>query len=149
MGTRGCIAIKNGNSWEGIYNHSDSYPEELGVELYCHLKKFVNEPEKMQKFKERLLHFETWEDYLTDYYNYPFGDFKKSLQSDNSAVMTEKTELPLFIEWVYIIDVETKKIEVLASREIKKKSLYQWERIDEIDLLKNEIPNFEELSQKR
>jgi hypothetical protein len=33
MGTRGCIAIAQGDGWQGVYNHWDSYPTELGKQL--------------------------------------------------------------------------------------------------------------------
>lgn len=38
MSTRGAIAYRAGDGWEGVYNHSDSYPTGLGKELWA----FIN-----------------------------------------------------------------------------------------------------------
>lgn len=34
MSTRGAIAYRTGDGWEGVYNHSDSYPTGLGRDLW-------------------------------------------------------------------------------------------------------------------
>lgn len=39
MGTRGIVAVVEGGSWRGFYNHFDSYPEGLGVNLLIALRK--------------------------------------------------------------------------------------------------------------
>jgi len=37
MSTRGCVAIKTKDGWQGVYNHWDSYPTALGKDLWDHL----------------------------------------------------------------------------------------------------------------
>ncbi|KXA90372.1 hypothetical protein AKJ61_00800 [candidate division MSBL1 archaeon SCGC-AAA259B11] len=59
MSTRGCVAIKREDGWEGIYNHFDSYPTGLGADLWERLQE-VN----LSEFAENLLNFTEWRDYL-------------------------------------------------------------------------------------
>jgi hypothetical protein len=59
LSTRGCVAVKTGTGWRGVYNHSDSYPTGLGKELWEHLK-----GKDLKKFAEELLRFDDWRNYL-------------------------------------------------------------------------------------
>lgn len=59
MGTRGVVAIKQGNSWRGVYNHFDSYPEGLGADLFEHLQS-----KDLHQFAKDLMQFDDWRDYL-------------------------------------------------------------------------------------
>ncbi|MEM3658424.1 MAG: hypothetical protein QXQ66_08445 [Candidatus Hadarchaeum sp.] len=59
MSTRGCVAVKMGNGWVGVYNHSDSYPTGLGKELWDHLK-----TQDLRAFAEELLRYDDWRNYL-------------------------------------------------------------------------------------
>ncbi len=62
MSTRGCVAIKTKEGWEGVYNHSDSYPTCLGQEVFEYLKgKGVD---GLKKFAEDLLKYDDWRNYL-------------------------------------------------------------------------------------
>ncbi|MBC7219282.1 MAG: hypothetical protein H5T49_04030 [Hadesarchaea archaeon] len=61
MSTRGCVAIKTGTGWRGVYNHCDSYPSGLGKELWDHLK-----GKDLKKFAEELLRFDDWWNYLAE-----------------------------------------------------------------------------------
>lgn len=38
MGTRGCVAWGTEDNWKGVYNHWDSYPTGLGVEVWEEIK---------------------------------------------------------------------------------------------------------------
>ena len=59
MGTRGCVAIAQGDGWRGVYNHWDSYPMELGKELWAHLQ-----GKDLRQFAEDLLRYGDWREYL-------------------------------------------------------------------------------------
>ena len=59
MGTRGVVAIKQGDSWRGVYNHYDSYPEGLGADLFEHLQ-----GKDLHQFAKDLMRFDDWRDYL-------------------------------------------------------------------------------------
>lgn len=62
MSTRGCVAIGNKKEWKGVYNHFDSYPSGLGVEIYEHLRdKGVD---GLKVFAEKILQFDDWRNYL-------------------------------------------------------------------------------------
>jgi hypothetical protein len=59
MGTRGCVAIARGDGWQGVYNHWDSYPRELGKELWRHLQ-----GKDLKQFAKELLSYGDWREYL-------------------------------------------------------------------------------------
>jgi hypothetical protein len=59
MSTRGCVAIGTGKEWKGVYNHYDSYPQGLGIELYEHLQ-----GKDLNQFAEELVSFADWREYL-------------------------------------------------------------------------------------
>lgn len=59
MSTRGCVAICQGDGWQGVYNHSDSYPSGLGKKLWEHLQ-----GKDLKQFAEELLSYGDWREYL-------------------------------------------------------------------------------------
>jgi hypothetical protein len=59
MSTRGCVAVKTGKSWRGVYNHSDSYPQGLGAALHEYL--LITD---LKKFAKDLIRYDDWRDYL-------------------------------------------------------------------------------------
>lgn len=62
MGTRGCVAVRQpGGGWRGVYNHFDSYPSGLGVDLYAEAKKHG-----LKKLSKELLKYGDWREYLSD-----------------------------------------------------------------------------------
>ena len=60
MSTRGAVAIKNGNGWLGVYNHWDSYPKELGKELWDYLQQ---EGLDIEQFAQDLLKYDDWRNF--------------------------------------------------------------------------------------
>lgn len=60
MGTRGAIAIRNGDGWVGVYNHWDSYPTGLGKELWDYLHQDGIE---LEQFARDLLGYDDWRNY--------------------------------------------------------------------------------------
>lgn len=61
MSTRGCVAIKKGDGWLGLYNHFDSYPTGLGREVWEHIR-----GKDLKQFAEELLRFDDWRNYLNE-----------------------------------------------------------------------------------
>jgi hypothetical protein len=132
MGTRGCVAVGTLEKWAGLYNHWDSYPSGLGVEVWAELQKNPELP-------DTLLLFDDWRSYLSGGICEYCG--KRRGQS-HSILMNEATQTkhgdpdalyhshkegkasdhhmhqddadPLFIEWVYIIDKPAGLLHVLA-----------------------------------
>ena len=87
MGTRGYIVIKFQNKYYRIYNHWDSYPDGLGVNVVNAVK-----TRKIEKTKECV-------DYIIN----------KFLTNQDNLDITEDVRYivnDVFIEWVYIIDID-------------------------------------------
>lgn len=65
MSTRGVVAVGTMAKWRGIYNHSDSYPTELGKMLYEHLSnEIIKEGKTLAEVGEAILKFDDWRNYL-------------------------------------------------------------------------------------
>ena len=84
MGTRGFVVIKYKNMYYRIYNHFDSYPQGLGVKLVA----FIRTMNGMSS-----------------------DDVVRHIMEiyDDDVLITEDPkdiENDLFIEWVYIIDLD-------------------------------------------
>ncbi len=132
MGTRGCVAVGNPQKWVGLYNHWDSYPTALGADVWAEWKKNPNLPKD-------LLNFDDWRSYLNggiceycgkkagqphsillnEFTQVPGQDPDALYHKHNSGNPTEHhldqdNADPLFIEWVYILDVENQAIHILS-----------------------------------
>ncbi|MEM2174236.1 MAG: hypothetical protein QXI58_01230 [Candidatus Micrarchaeia archaeon] len=63
MATRGCVGVITGktkNDWVGVYNHFDSYPEGLGIDLVQTIKKWLKGGKTLQEFCNELLKYSDW-----------------------------------------------------------------------------------------
>lgn len=63
MATRGCVGVITGktkNDWIGVYNHFDSYPEGLGIDLVQTIKKWLKKGKTLQEFCNELLKYNDW-----------------------------------------------------------------------------------------
>lgn len=60
MSTRGCVAIIEGDTWRGIYNHFDSYPTGLGKELWEYLHQ---DGLDIHEFANGLLRYDDWRNF--------------------------------------------------------------------------------------
>lgn len=124
MSTRGCIArTANGEGWQGVYQHWDSYPTGLGKELWERLHS------RYQGDIEALLvdaidkHPSGWSSFPDVCYchsDYAKRDGSKATDSPYykrdapDGRMTEQTADPLFIEWVYAFDPENRKLAIFS-----------------------------------
>jgi hypothetical protein len=133
MSTRGCIArTNNGEGWQGVYHHWDSYPKGLGKELWDRLHSeyqgditafladaIDNHPSGWSSFPDKC--------YCHDH---NFAKRDGSLAKDSSYYkpsapngrMTSETSDPLFIEWVYAFDPETRKLAIFSHTTVNKLS---------------------------
>jgi hypothetical protein len=64
MSTRGCVAIGTPASWRGVYNHWDSYPTDLGKEVWEHLQALLASGKTLEQFASELLRYDDWRAYL-------------------------------------------------------------------------------------
>lgn len=85
MGTRGFIVVKFEGKYYRIYNHYDSYPEGLGVEV-------ANVARQAERTKE--------------YVNKVIDKFDSSHYHLLVTESASDVENDLLIEWVYIIDLD-------------------------------------------
>ena len=141
MSTRGCVAIKKGDGWVGVYNHFDSYPTGLGLEVWEELHS-LKKKGKVDEFEKRLLRCLEWGDYF----------MSEDLDDEEEiASLTPTSADPIFIEYVYVFDPKTEKVEVLASVPISLINEfphdYGWMKIGEFDI--NQEPNEEVLRDMR
>jgi hypothetical protein len=91
MGTRGYIIVKFQNVYYRLYNHFDSYPEGLGMKLVEFIK--INEMKSND-----IIYIIS---YLIEYFG--ITHIKENLFVTRNA---SDIENDLFIEWVYIINLD-------------------------------------------
>jgi len=60
MSTRGFVGIGTVGQWSARYNHSDSYPTELGAEVWATAQRFLHNDRQLKSFAQRLLGFTDW-----------------------------------------------------------------------------------------
>lgn len=123
MSTRGAIALGTQKAWLGVYNHMDSYPTGLGKDLWNAIK--------TRGF-----------DRVVD----NIRNSKNPLDGSPADPESYKTVDPLYIEWVYIINPDTRNMCILKSvpksDPSKMKSKYKEAYVGTISL-NGEEPNWE------
>lgn len=176
MSTRGCVALRTEDgSWQGVYNHYDSYPTSLGERLWKHLKWEVD----VKVFEHRLLRYGTWDGYtnkgvceycgqqegnphtingkiMPSYDGYdrletdiqeniketgypdPDAEYHDHTDAENAQLNPENVD-PVFIEWVYVVDPDSREVEILASNMSE-----EYETVEIVDLDGDE-PDWEEI----
>lgn len=135
MSTRGAVAIKTETGWRGVYNHFDSYPEGLGKDVWDHLKTQVD---SLKDFATKLLETDDWRNYLggglCEYCGkrglgqphtingtiigkdgIPDPEAKDHMHGDLGDKITNDNNDALFIEYVYVIDVDEKTMTILTN----------------------------------
>jgi hypothetical protein len=123
MSTRSAIGWKTETGWDGVYVHFDGYPTGRGPELWKVLmEKFVLNKGRLgvlnkgdtalQSFVDIYIkgHRGGWSSFPKECYCHSADFVMRDGQKNNEPYMTEKRSDPLFIEWVYVIDVANKKL---------------------------------------
>lgn len=113
MATRGCVAVGTVQRWEGVYNHNDSYPGCLGAEVYRLAKNQYDEGQ-LGAFCSVIGRHSRWENIV-----------KAAAADLNVARLTSEKANPLHIEWVYVIQLGTEKLHVLAGVEDGERYVYK------------------------
>jgi hypothetical protein len=146
MSTRGAVGFYNTkakNSWKAVYNNSDSYIEGLGAELYTYL---TENKINLSVMKVELYNHYDYRNYLSgglckycgklttqphsitvsiidDKMLFPDPDclnHKHTALTEKSYILSKNAkEDALFIEWVYIIDIDTNSIDVFVCARAK------------------------------
>lgn len=100
MGTRGYKVHRHKGWYFAQYNHYDSYPEGLGIEV---LAEIPTDPEKFLKWLEGMRHY--FDELLEEHQD--ALNKNGGLREDDGLEITRKQPTnDLFIEWVYEIDLD-------------------------------------------
>lgn len=128
MSTRSALAFKTEDGWEGIYCHWDGYPTNRGSQIWKILMEdfCLNKGElgvqndgkietALRSFVDVYIkgHPSGWSSFPDTCYCHDPGFVMRDGIIDGK--ITSKDNDPLFIEWVYIIDVKEKKLVILTS----------------------------------
>jgi hypothetical protein len=106
MGTRGSVAwVRSNGEWQGVYNHFDSYPTQLGQEVWGALRarKF-----DMQALIKDLKKVKRWENLVDGI----------SKEVDPEEKLFDPRTDPLYMEWIYFLDVKRRVIEVWTNKSV-------------------------------
>lgn len=131
MSTRSCLAYKTKDGWQGTYCHWDGYPTNRGKQIWKILMRdFVMNRGKLgiankgdtalQSFVEIYIngHKGGWSAFPDECYCHsPAFVMRDGKRKD--ALMTEKTADALFIEWIYVIDADNKKLIIYTNGRAK------------------------------
>lgn len=123
MSTRSCLAYKTKDGWSGTYCHWDGYPTNRGKQIWeILMRDFVLNRGKLgvankgdtalKAFVEIYIkgHKGGWSAFPKECYCHSAEFVMRDGAKNDAPLMTNKTVDPLFIEWVYVIDIENKKL---------------------------------------
>mgnify|MGYP001577883886 CR=1 FL=1 len=111
MSTRGVLAVVEGDGWKGLYQHSDSYPTWLGKGLWAWLQEHGTK-EYAKTLKKHPGGYSSFPE-VCYCHDESFGENGKV----PTMRITSKRPDPLFIEWVYAVDVETEMVSVFEHQD--------------------------------
>lgn len=146
MSTRGCVAVKKGNDFTGIYNHFDSYPAGLGADLWRYLQDAMKK-NTLKEITTQLLKYDDWRNFLNggiceycgargkgqphsisgmvcsepyegkvqeafEKTGYPDPKSKYHKHGKLTDKFTKKDIPDSWVEYVYVIDVKNKNLEI-------------------------------------
>jgi hypothetical protein len=131
MSTRSALAYKTGeDKWSGVYCHFDGYPTNRGKQIWeILMKDFIlnrgvlgvanSGNTSLQSFVDIYIkgHIGGWSNFPDVCYCHS----PEFVQRDgvNENIITSDNPDALFIEWVYVIDVENKKLIILCGGRAK------------------------------
>ena len=106
MSTRGIIAQAKGDGFEGVYQHSDSYPNGLGPDLW----------QALQARGAKAVVVEDIEAHRGGWSTYPDRCYCHTMERNGpEMVMTQSQADWLFIEWGYVIDPDSNRLGVVVG----------------------------------
>lgn len=141
MGTRGLVGIRNHGVLKAMYNHSDSYPEGLGIEVLDQLREGAITAKAKKAFDQIIMVDDRGpvpRNMITRYAPYmnesvssgragkpswyqmlrglqgqirPYLDGEVQHMLDGSDFINDA----LFCEWAYIVDLDTNTLDVIRS----------------------------------
>lgn len=145
MSTRGVVGVGNQEKWTGVYNHWDSYPSELGQDVWNEIQS-----KSAEKLAQELLTYGDWREYLnhgvcefcgkkvgqphsytcnleanyqTDIEKqnviktgYPDPQSKHHSHSNSYPEFNQDNSDPLFIEWIYLINLNDQVLEIYKNK---------------------------------
>jgi len=140
MGTRGCVCFKVNEKFFGMYNHYDSYPEGLGINILEELRKMIDwkdvkeninniELIKDEESKPTKEHIKKYSKYANTAVGGSMDNIKintyyqllRNLQGEiteymngDIGIMVDSSEFikdTLFCEYYYVIDLDKMKFE--------------------------------------
>lgn len=107
MSTRGVIARAKADGWEGVYQHSDSYPTYLGRHLWAGLHNGRSPADFVAQDIEA--HKGGWS-------SWPDRCYCHDMDRDGPTMaITDKDVDWLFSEWVYVIDPDSATFSVIRG----------------------------------
>lgn len=131
MSTRSCLAYKTKTGWQGTYCHWDGYPTNRGKQIWeILMQQFILNRGKLgiankgntalQAFVDIYIkgHKGGWSAFPTECYCHS-PEFVMRDGIRDWTFQTDKTADPLFIEWVYVIDIENKKLIIYTGARAK------------------------------
>jgi hypothetical protein len=106
MGTRGAVAFGSPAHWEGVYNHSDSQPTGLGAALWLALRNARSAAGGLAHLRTALMAAGDW------------AAFERGEAAPEPLELSSESADPMYIEWVYVIDVEGRRLHVLGHAQV-------------------------------
>lgn len=101
--TKGIIAVTSKKSWQGVYNHYDSYPSGLGQAIWDKIKWYQQEGMTLE---DAVQTFTSCKIVLIPQGYSKFPD-KPFHISEPERIYTSATANPILLEWIYVIDPKT------------------------------------------
>ena len=102
MGTRGAVAVGDSTEWRGVYNHAGSEPPTLGAAVWRALADARAAGVSLAEFARAVVDAGRWEAFVA----------RESVNPPDTLTSTDVD--PLFIEWIYVIDVPTRRLHVIG-----------------------------------
>ena len=126
MSTRSCLAYKTKKGFTGVYCHFDGYPTARGKEIWAILMKdFVLNKGKLGISNDGKRSLQSFVDVYIKGHPGGWSSFPKECYCHSAefvmrdgvreSIIDETCPDALFIEWLYVIDVEAKKMLIYAG----------------------------------
>lgn len=127
MSTRGVVAVRQPDgTWKGIYSGHDAYPTGLGKSIWRIIKE-----RGIKKVAEELFDYDCWDNYLED--NKCSDILARNPDAYPRDHITSDSTCPIWIEYVYVLDVQKQTMEVFESFVFCVESRFEG-RLEKVDI---------------